>query len=374
MKRFILGFILGFILITISMSNFAQTTNDVLNLLIKNKSITQAQADSVRAEAAIRQQEIDIHKKLFFATTARPFEMTGYTQVRYQFLQQTGKIDGFDIRRARLDFQGNVNRYFSYRLLTDFAGSPKILDAFAEIKIREYLNFTIGEAKIPFSIENQVADRKLEMPDRSQVVEALVARSTDVIGNQNGRDIGFQAGGSLLKYANHFLLDYQIGLFNGAGINLSDNNNNKDLAGRLVVHPTKLLGIGGSFYSGTGFYGTTTATNHVRNRTGLELNYENRRLLVRSEYIKGKDGAVNRSGWYAETGYFFIPAKFQLLLKYDTYDPNTAVSKNAITNYVIATTYHFNNWSKIQAAFTLIQKESATKTNNIGTIQYQITF
>jgi len=363
-----------FFLLMVSYSNFAQTTNDVLNLLIKNKTITQGEADSVRAEAAIRAQVSDAGKKLFFATTARPFEMTGYTQVRYLFQQQTGKIDGFDIRRARLDFQGNLNRYFSYRLLTDFAGSPKILDAFAEIKIRDYLNFTIGEAKIPFSIENQVADRKLEMPDRSLVVEALVARSTDVIGNQNGRDIGIQAGGSIWKYANRFFFDYQIGLFNGAGINVAENNNNKDLSGRLVVHPARLLSIGGSFYSGTGFYGTTTATNHVRNRTGLELNYENKRLLVRSEYINGKDGAIKRGGWYAETGYFLIPAKFQFLLKFDTYDPNTAVSKNATTDYVIAGTYHFNNWSKIQAAFTLVQKEASTKTNNTGTIQYQITF
>ena len=370
MKRLILGFIL----ISLSMSNFAQTTNDVLNLLIKNKSITQAQADSVRAEAAIRQQEIDANKKSFFAATGRPFEMTGYTQVRYQFQQQVGKIDGFDIRRARLDFQGNVNRYFSYRLLTDFAGSPKIIDAFALIKIKDYLSFTIGEAKIPLSLENQVADRQLELPDRSQVVEALIGRSTDVIGNQNGRDIGVQAGGSLWKYANRFLFDYQIGLFNGAGMNVADNNNNKDLSGRLVAHPLKALSIGSSFYSGTGFYGTPNAVNHNRNRTGLELNYENHRLLVRSEYIKGKDGAVNRSGWYAETGYFIIPSKFQLILKYDTYDPNTAVSKNATTDYVIAGTCHFNHWSKIQAAFTLVQKEANSKTNNTGTIQYQITF
>ena len=366
--------ILGIILLTMSMSNFAQTTNDVLNLLIKNKSITQAQADSVRAEAANRQQDPDAGKKSFFATTGRPFEMTGYTQVRYQFQQQIGKIDGFDIRRARLDFQGNVNRYFSYRLLTDFAGSPKIMDAFALIKIKDYLSFIIGEAKIPLSLENQVADRQLELPDRSQVVEALVARSTDVIGNQNGRDIGVQAGGSLWKYANRFLLDYQIGLFNGAGINVADNNNNKDLSGRLVVHPFNALSIGGSFYSGTGFYGTPTAANHVRNRTGLELNYEYQRLLVRSEFISGKDGAIERNGWYAETGYFVIPAKLQLLLKYDTYDPNTAISKNATTDYVIAGTFHFNHWSKIQASFTLIQKEATTKTNNIGTIQYQITF
>ena len=366
--------IFSFIFLLISISNFAQTTNDVLNLLIKNKTITQEEADSVRAEAAIKQQDLDANKKSFPATASRPFQMTGYTQVRYQFLQQTGKIDGFDIRRARLDFQGKVNPYFSYRLLVDFAGSPKILEAYADIKIKDYLVFTVGESKIPFSYENFIADRKLEIPDRSQVVEALVGRSTDVIGNQNGRDIGLQLGGSVWKYANRFLLDYQIGVFNGSGINLPDNNNNKDITGRLVAHPSNSLSIGGSFNSGTGFYGTPTATNHVRNRTGVELNYEYQRFLVRSECIAGKDGAVSRNGWYAEAGYFIIPSRLQLILKYDTYDPNSAVSKNITTNYILGGTYHFNNWSKIQAAFTIIKKEAATKTNNMGVIQYQICF
>ena len=370
MKRLILGLIL----LTLSASNFAQTTNDVLNLLIKNKTITQGQADSVRAEAAIKQQELDANKKTFFATTGRPFQMTGYSQVRYQFQQQEGKIDGFDIRRARLDFQGNVNSWFSYRLLTDFASSKILLDAFGDIKLKDYLIFTIGQARIPLSLENQIADRQLELSDRSQVVEALVARSTDVIGNQNGRDIGVQARGSIWKYANRYLVDYQIGLFNGAGIDVADNNNNKDLSGRLIIHPFDELGVGGSFYSGTGYYGTTTPTSHVRDRAGLELNYEHKRLFVRSEYIDGKDGATERNGWYAEAGYFVIPAKLQLLLKYDTYDPNTAISKDSTTDYVIGGTYHFNHWSKIQAAYTLIKKEANTKTNNYGVIQYQITF
>ena len=290
-----------------------------------------------------------------------------------KFIQQSGKTDGFDIRRARLDLQGKISPYFSYKLLTDFAGSPKILEAYAEINITNYLNITIGEAKIPFSFENLMSDSKLEIPDRSQVVEALTSRSTDVIGNQNGRDLGVQAGGSFWKYKNRFLVDYKIGLFNGAGINVSDNNNNKDLSGRLAAHPVKGLGIGGSFYSGTAFYGTTAA-NHVRNRTGIELNYESKDLFVRSEFIDGKDGAIKRQGWYAETGYFIIPSRVQLTLRYDTYDPNTAISNNASTNYVIGGSYHFNNWSKIQAAFTLVKKEASTKTYNIGVIQYQISF
>ena len=55
--------IFSFIFLLISISNFAQTTNDVLNLLIKNKTITQEEADSVRAEAAIKQQDLDANKK-----------------------------------------------------------------------------------------------------------------------------------------------------------------------------------------------------------------------------------------------------------------------------------------------------------------------
>ena len=59
--------LLGFIFLALSTSIFAQTTNDVLNLLIKNKIITQSQADSVRAEASIKQQQEEASKKTFFA-------------------------------------------------------------------------------------------------------------------------------------------------------------------------------------------------------------------------------------------------------------------------------------------------------------------
>jgi hypothetical protein len=49
--------------------------------------------------------------------------------------------------------------------------------------------------KGPFLLlmENLASSNKLEMIDRSQVVEAIVARGKDLIGNQNGRDMGFEA-------------------------------------------------------------------------------------------------------------------------------------------------------------------------------------
>ena len=211
--------------------------------------------------------------------------------------------------------------------------------------------------------------------DRSQVVEALVARTKDVIGNQNGRDIGVQIGGSLIKFKNRYLFDYGIGVFNGAGIDVSDNNERKDVIGRLILHPVKGLGLGGSFYTGEAKFGTPTATNQDRQRHGVELAYECKRLAFYSEFISGKDGATNRNGWYAQASYYFIPVKFQLFVKYDEYDPDTSLSNNLSTNYFIGGTYNFNSWSKIKAGYTYnITQGTTILHNNLGVIQYQISF
>ena len=370
MKKLILVLILG----TASFINIAQTTNDVLDLLIKHTTITQEQADSIRAEAAIKQQDLDANKKSFFASATRLIQLSGYTQVRYRVQKEDGKIDGFDIRRARLDVRGNVSPYFAYRLQTDFAGTPKLLDAYAEVKIVDYLNFTIGQAKIPFSMENLASSNKMESIDRSQVVEALVARGKDEIGNQNGRDIGVQVGGSLWKYENRFLFDYKIGVFNGAGINQEDKNENKDVVGRLIAHPVKGLDFGGSYYTGIGNFGKPTPTNQERERYGIEMNYEYKRFFVRGEFIAGKDGEIKRNGWYAQTGYYLIPAKLQLFAKYDTYDTNTSASNDVSTAYLIGGTYIFNNWSRIQAGYTIKKEEGTEISNNPGVLQYQISF
>ena len=49
-------------------------------------------------------------------------------------MEEKGKRSGFDIRRARLDIKGIITPYFSYRLQTEFADKPKLLDAYGEIK------------------------------------------------------------------------------------------------------------------------------------------------------------------------------------------------------------------------------------------------
>jgi phosphate-selective porin len=356
---------------------FSQSSNDILNLLIANSTITQQQADSIRAEAAINQQVTDANKKSFFLIAARQMQLTGYTQIRYQVLDEAGKKDGFDIRRARLDLKGNVTPYFAYRLQTDFADKPKLIDASVEIKLADYFSITAGQFKIPLSMENLASSNKLEMIDRSQVVEALVARGKDVIGNHNGRDIGVQISGSFLKIEGVPFAEYRLGVFNGSGINAADTANEaKDLAGRLLLTPVKGLSIGAAYYNGwdKALKPDVAGKSQVRNRFGVELSYVTTRFSIRGEYILGKDGITDRAGWYVQTGYYVIPQKFQVLAKYDTYDPNTSVNNNISTYYVAGANYNFNSWSRLQVFYTFREEQGPKVNNNYFSIQCQIGF
>jgi phosphate-selective porin OprO and OprP len=369
--------LLLFIFCSLKMS--AQNTNELIDLLIANKNITQEQADSLRAESAIKQQDAEANKKSFLITAARQIQISGYTQLRYQNLDERHKYNGFDLRRARLDFKGKISPFMSIRLQTELADKPKLLDAYAEIKLNDYFNITLGQFGIPFSMENLASITKLELIDYSQPVDALTARGKDVIGNQNGRDIGIQLGGALIKSGNVNVVEYRLGIFNGSGINVADTANEaKDVVGRIIVNPVKGLSLGTSYYNGFGKAVKPTTEykgrSQVRNRFGLEIAYTTNRLVIKSEFIQGKDAKAKRAGWYILAGYYVIPAKLQLITKFDTYDPNISVSDNITQNYVVGTNFNFNAWSRIQASYTFREEEGPSANNNSLSVQYQIGF
>lgn len=360
----------------------AQSTDDVLNLLIQRNIVSQKDADSIRAEAAIAAQANLAKVKSFPVNAGKKITLAGYTQVRYQALEEAGKIDGFDIRRARLDVKGAISPYWSYRVQFDLAGTPKLIDAYAELKINDFFNFTVGQAKIPFSLENLTSSNKLELIDRSQVVEALTARGKDVIGNHNGRDIGVQLGGTILKLKDRPLVDYRLGVYNGTGINTTDTNEKKDLAARLITHPITGLDISAGLYNGsryiaevkTGSVVTTPARNADRNRFGLDLNYDWNNLAIRAEYLHGKDDATKREGYYIQGGYYFFQKKLQLLAKYDFYDADKSKADDASTWVVLGANLNFNANTRLQVNYTFKQEEGTSINNNYASVQLQIGF
>ena len=378
----------------------AQSTNDLLQLLTQKGEISRSEADSLKSIYAAKQMILDIKEDSFPLKLGRLLRLSGYTQARYDYFQQAGKNSGFTIKRARLDFQGDFSTHWNYRILMDFVGStgatgtaptggslisPNLLDAFISYKPFDFLKITAGQFIIPFSAENLVADRNLETIDRSQAVNALVARKGDVsnglvdsIGNQNGRDIGLQISGSLGRVQNRFLFDYYFAILNGAGINTVDNNISKDLVAHLVAHPLKVLDLGVSYYNGYDRFTTSPSKNQERIRWGAEANLNVSLLSARAEYIRGQDGNTNpitHEGWYAQAAYFFWPRHLQGVFKIDAYNPNINNTKNTqeSTYYIFGFNYFFNVWTKFQLNYSR-RTETPSVNNDVLNVQLQLGF
>jgi phosphate-selective porin OprO/OprP len=360
----------------------AQSNDELMNLLIKKNLLTQQEADSLRSELALQQQQkLDKEKanQHNISIGSKALQISGLIQTRYQGFQQSTVNNAFDLHRARLDAKGNITDQWSYEVYTEFAANTKLLDAYTAYKVADFLKLTAGQFKVPLSYESLVSDSQLDFIDRSQVVEALSGRSKDVIGNQVGRDIGIQVSGSFAKLNDHYLFDYTFGVFNGAGYDVTtDNNNHKDIAARLAVHPIKGLDFGGSLYEGEDIpLATTKAPNPVtqaRNRYGFDARYVTGPLSVTAEYLHGTDASIHRDGWYAQAGYFVLP-KLQLMAKYDTYDPNKVITTDRSIIYYGGVNYVFNSWTKLAVDYLYKHEETTTQVrNNILEAQLQIAF
>jgi phosphate-selective porin OprO/OprP len=355
----------------------AQQNDELLNLLIKKNVLSQKEADSLRADLAIKEQakrDKDKENQHGITIGSRALQLSGLVQTEYQGFEQSGVNNAFSLHRARLDVKGDINDSWNYEVYTEFAATTKLLDAYTTYKIADYLKFTAGQFKIPFSIESLIADSQLEFIDRSQVVNALAGRSTDVIGNQNGRDIGIQINGSFAKVNDRYLFDYTFGVFNGAGYDVTtDNNGHKDLVARLSIHPINNLVVSANIYNGQGNYGTP-AKNQTRNRNGFDARYVLGGLSLTAEYDNGTDGIIKRDGWYAQAAYFVIPKKLQLAAKYDTYDPNQAVATDRTTIYYGGVNYFFNNWARFTVDYLYRHEDVTPIKNNILEAQLQLTF
>jgi hypothetical protein len=388
-KNYLLIFVLFLNLINGGLKISSQTTNDILELLIRNGTIKVEEADSIRAEAAIKEQEAAAKKKSFNLTSGKAIQLSAYTQVRYQLLEEDGKIDGFDIRRAYIDLKGNLTPYFGYRLQSDFATSPKIVDAQIELKLYDFLNFTIGQQLIPFSLNNLTSNTKLELADRVQTVEALASRKNDILGDNNGRDIGITASGSLIKVNDFNLIDYRFGVFNGNGINRTDVNEDKDVIGRLVLQPIKNFKIGGSFNYGftpdsATFYSGNSAIKDkdkvaakyfgIRNRFGAELSYDHTLFNLHGEYITGKDGSIAKGGYYIQAAGNILPGKLQIAGRYDSYDKDLDKDDNISTNYTAGINVFFSPNITLQIAYTIRDEEGEKIKNNFTSFQLQTSF
>ena len=290
-------------------------------------------------------------------------KISGFVQGLYQAnLDKDGKLEDntLRMRRVRLSVDGKFTRSLSYKIQGDFINSPMLVDAYIKYKPCNEFAIQFGQFKIPFTLENPINPLNLEIFDYGESIQKLVGYS-DVCGVGGlGRDIGLMASGDLFKVEgkDFYIVNYSIGLFNGNGpLNFKknekglDNNNRKDIIGRLEIHPMlKALTLSGSYYYGQ--YYKDEEYNGIRNRWSAGLQYNDGKLVIRGEYLSGTTGyhgfegegaptQFNSMGYYAEIGYNFQfgkegkEQKLMPVLRYEHFQQQTGVWGAHTTDHIV---------------------------------------
>ena len=149
----------------------------------------------------------------------------GYIIGSYKYTDQEGAHGGpgFNCRLIRLYVDGSIFNDFKYRIQFQANGtSPHVKDFF--IEWAKYTEFSVkfGQFKRAFTFENPMNPWDVGVGDFSFLVQKMAGMG-DRLGeaNMGGRDQGIQVQGDLFPMANdqYRLLHYQLGLYNGQGIN-----------------------------------------------------------------------------------------------------------------------------------------------------------
>ncbi len=346
-------------------------------------------------------------------------KLSGYGMTQYQYSGQKGKeSNSFNIRMGRIALEGRIANDFYWKTQIQFNGntsdlgsSPRMVDLFAEWQKYSYFKVKIGQFKNPFTFENPMHPIDQGFMGYSQNVSKLAGFS-DRSGKHtsNGRDIGLQLQGDFLKNANgRNLLHYQIGVFNGQGINAKDVDNQKNVIGGVWVMPVAGMRIGAFGWTGSyarkgnwteivadptssvtpGATKEITHTNEVRslnqNRYAFSFEYKANDWTVRSEYIHStgmafaksitnhgdeasKDCSLNQKiGNKAQGVYGLVIApivskKLYAKARYDMYEANGKTDMMR-TQYEVGLNYHINKNFTILSEYAFVNDRTSADHN-----------
>jgi phosphate-selective porin len=295
-------------------------------------------------------------------TAGKALKLSGYTQILYE-APDSGD-GGFSIHRARLVLSGELFKNVRYKLQVDGLKSPMLLDANVEFFLHDAATVRVGQFKIPFGLEMLTSSGDLDTINRSQPVTNL-SPGLDI--GSAGRDIG------AVVFGKTSILEYTVGVFNGAGINRTDTNKDKDWAGRLIVHPASFLALGASFYDG--MYSPATGAESVkRDRAGFDAAVVTGPFSFTGEYIRASDGDVLKEGWYLQGGYYLLPKKLQGVVKVDSYNPDTTTDLSRSGLWTFGVNWFLAERTKLQIDLEITRDASGKTTRTALLAQFQAGF
>ncbi|MCK5595004.1 porin [bacterium] len=262
--------------------------------------------------------------------------------------------DTFGISEDSLDIEGEITGDWNYGIsltMNEQDNGSNLRDIWMQYTGLPFA-ITAGQFEVPFR-EGQ------DTIEESEVVDSITPE----------RDIGVAIRGDIMDER----ITCALGVFNGNGINTTDDNDQKDIIGRVVVSPFKGSGgildglsIGISAQGGRQPDETSDGITYGGDRTriGGLLKYEgsiaDKGFKLQSEYIQQKrdrddqKADITSDGWYAQATYELTP-KWLSVYKYEMYNPSGKSSDDTRRTSTVSVKYTFNEYTSIQMDYRTLE-------------------
>lgn len=200
--------------------------------------------------------------------------------------------DTLRLRRARLGLAGSLNGRVGWSVAGELTAQPALRNAFILVKVANQLSVRLGQANPMTALERGSSPTALELIDRSPVTNELTGAA----------DIGV----TLFNPAPYKgWLGYALNITNGAGFNEPDDNDAKDVSGRLVLTAPMLEGLQ-MVVSGT--RGEQPLGLRTRSSVGVEYRSETWRVMA--EHLRQvRDNLPASDGYFGMVAFRYRPGQ-----------------------------------------------------------------
>ena len=328
-------------------------------------------------------------------------KFSGYGMLQYQGEdKENAHTNTFNLRLARFILDGKIGD-FDWRAQIQGTnatgpGQPtvQLVDLYAEW--RKYPEFKIraGQFKRAFTYENPTHPITQGWRGYADVINKLSAFG-DRTGERSsgGRDIGIQFSGDLFPNANgRRLFHYQIGIYNGEGVNQKDMDNRKDIIAGAWVMPIKGLRIGAFGWVGSRGGMLDPLTNETRsvekNRYCLSAEYSVDEYMFRAEYIHSQgwgakspgnnvreicyENGDKADGWYVFGIVPLIKGKLHAKARYQTYRNQKSWS-TSVNQLECGLNYFFTKNLELHMEYSHVNDRSLAK-HNYNLVDVELNF
>jgi len=384
----------------------------LINLLKQKGVLTQEEADSLMMEVRKTAKEEKTALKEEIKEDAKKGDyLPGYlkgvkfgTTIFAEWNMRSTADGGpstnqFLLNRGYLTLGGKLNNWLGFNLTSDLFTSRDADDKGNGLELRmkyAYADLHFWSTITELGLTHTPSDQydSYIWPYRVQGKHFLdefgVQASADFGANIRGT-LGGKMDDSFTKYAGSTYAGkwagYQIGVYNGAGYTNSESNTNKPFGGLVYFRPAPgvdvLKGLVLSYY---GMFGQSNSNFTAKGKTNsypdtqinlAQLSWQHPWFTLYGQYYWGKGTLTStednsRSGWLVE-GFVRVPKveKLRAFGRYYNYDPNTDVSNNGTTTFVLGMSY---DWSKEFMPFVAYQHSDFESKTTKDFDQFQMGF